>query len=237
MPDVKIILTKTEDINPLTINITRKTMMIRWSFILWKSLLWKISLRGIWLLRRVGFKESEALLLFVILKFKFPRKCTNRSDMIPKRSHPLTNSHNGGRRFCNTSSNLENQYVGDSFVAGFPIYVFLSVWMHIFSIFALQIICITCGKHSLLPFPWDNVEYLANKRRALTHSKPNAGCPNIEDRFTGLLPKIFYFAPKHSSWCETLVACQNCPKRVSTIWMSEWHCLFLICLPDLQYGC
>ena len=146
-------------------------------------------------------------------------------------------SHNGGRRFCNTSSNLENQYVGDSFVAGFPIYVFLSVWMHIFSIFALQIICITCGKHSLLPFPWDNVEYLANKRRALTHSKPNAGCPNIEDRFTGLLPKIFYFAPKHSSWCETLVACQNCPKRVSTIWMSEWHCLFLISLPDVQYGC
>ena len=146
-------------------------------------------------------------------------------------------SHNGGRRFCNTSSNLENQYVGDSFVAGFPIYVFLSVWMHIFSIFALQIICITCGKHSLLPFPWDNVEYLANKRRALTHSKPNAGCPNIEDRFTGLVPQIFYFAPKHSSWCETLVACQNCPKRVSTIWMSEWHCLFLICLPDLKHGC
>ena len=65
--------------------------------------------------------------------------------MIPKRSHPLTNSHNGGRRFFNTSSNLENQYVGDSFVAGFPIYVFLSVRMHIFSIFAFQIICIREG--------------------------------------------------------------------------------------------
>ena len=84
-------------------------------------MLWKISLRGIWLLRRVGFKESEALLLFVILKFKFPRKCTNRSDMIPKRRHPLlhTNSHNVGRRSCNTLSNLEHHYVGDSFVRAF----------------------------------------------------------------------------------------------------------------------
>ena len=61
-------------------------------------MLWKISLRGIWLLRRVGFKESEALLLFVILKFKFPRKCTNRYDMIPKRRHPLlqTDTTGGG---------------------------------------------------------------------------------------------------------------------------------------------
>ena len=166
-------------------------------------MLWKISLRGIWLLRRVGFKESEALLLFVILKFKFPRKCTNRSDMIPKRRHPLlhTNSHNVGRRSCNTLSNFEYHYFGDGSVKGFPIYDFLSVRMHIFSIFAFQIICITSGKHSLLPFPWDNVEYLANRRRALTHSKPNVGCPNIEDRFTGLVPQIFYFAPKHSFWC------------------------------------
>ena len=33
------------------------------SFRLWKSLLWKIWLRGIWLLRSVGFKESETFVL------------------------------------------------------------------------------------------------------------------------------------------------------------------------------
>ena len=43
------------------------------SFRLWKSLLWKMWLRGIWLLRSVGFEESETWLVSQFWEFKIDK--------------------------------------------------------------------------------------------------------------------------------------------------------------------
>ena len=77
-PALKIILTKTEDINPKCSS--SSSADISASFRLLKSLLWKIWLLGIWLLRVVGFKESG----LPILKIWYRQAVCQRDEINDK---------------------------------------------------------------------------------------------------------------------------------------------------------
>ena len=78
-PALKIILTKTEDINPKCSS--SSSADISASFRLLKSLLWKIWLLGIWLLRVVGFKESG----LPILKIWYCQAVCQRDEIDDKK--------------------------------------------------------------------------------------------------------------------------------------------------------